>query len=96
MAQVVGRRPITVKAWVWSQVSPSEICGGQSSNVAGFSPSPLVFRCQYHSTMASYSSSSTFCSYQKDKQAKPGNLPKSNAGLDLKKRWIEITSAWCL
>jgi hypothetical protein len=32
------------------------------------------FPCQYHSTKAPYSSSSTCCRYQKDKRAKPGNL----------------------
>jgi len=28
-------------------------------------------------------------SYQKDRETKPGNLPKSGAGLDLEKHWIE-------
>ena len=32
--------------------------------------------CQYHSTDAPHSSSSTCCCYEKDKRAKPGNLPK--------------------
>ena len=54
MTQAVGWRPITVKAWVWSQVSPSEICSGQNDNVSGFSPSTSVFPCQYHSTNAPY------------------------------------------
>ena len=37
------------------------------------------FSCQSQSTKASYSPSSTCCSYQKDEWAKPGNLPKSYA-----------------
>jgi hypothetical protein len=36
------------------------------------------FPCQYNSTNAPYSSSSTCFSFQKDKRAKCGNLPKSN------------------
>ena len=35
-----------------------------------------VSPCQYHSTNAPHSSSSTCCSYLKDKRAMPGNLPK--------------------
>ena len=42
MSQAVGRCPVTLKAGVWFQVSPSEICGGQSGNVAGFSLSTSV------------------------------------------------------
>jgi hypothetical protein len=34
------------------------------------------FPCQYHSTNAPHSSSSTCCSYQRDKRANPGNLTK--------------------
>jgi hypothetical protein len=37
------------------------------------------FPCKYHPIDAPYSSSSTHCSYQKDKRAKPGNLVKSKA-----------------
>ena len=43
-----------------------------------FSPSTSLFPCQYHSANASYSSSSTRCSYQKDRRSKPGSIPKSN------------------
>jgi hypothetical protein len=39
MAQAVSRRPLTAEAWVRSQVSPCEICGGQSDTGTGFSPS---------------------------------------------------------
>jgi len=34
-----------------------------------------------------YSSSSTFCSYQMDKKAKPGNVPKSNALMEIEEHW---------
>ena len=36
---------------------------------------------QYYSTNAVYSPSSTCCCYQKDKRAKPGNLPKNNVSI---------------
>ena len=50
------------------------------------------FPCQYHSTSAPYSSSSTCCSYRTDKQAKTGNLPKYNAASKKEKKrelWVE-------
>ena len=54
-------------------------CGGQSDagkdflRVIRFSP------CQYHTTNTPNSSSSACYSYDKDKRASPGNLPKCNA-----------------
>ena len=42
----------------------------------GFSPSNFVSACLNSCTNALNSSSSTRCSYQKDKWAKSGNLPK--------------------
>jgi hypothetical protein len=52
MAQGVSRRPLTADSRVRSQVSPCGICGGQSGNGTGFSPSTSVFPCQFHSTGA--------------------------------------------
>ena len=75
----VSRRPVTAGARVRSHVRPCEICGAQSDTGTGLSPSTSVFPCQYHSTNAPYSSSSTCCSYQKDKQKKSGNLLKCSA-----------------
>jgi hypothetical protein len=78
MAEAVNRRPLTSEAQVRYQVSVCEICGEQSGTRIGFSPSISVFfPCQYHSTNAPYSSSSTCCSYQKGKDGKHENLPKS-------------------
>jgi len=42
-------------------------------------PNTSVLTCYYHSTNAVYSSSSAFCSYQKDKRAKHGKLPKKES-----------------
>ena len=37
------------------------------------------FSCHCHSTNSPHSSQSTHCSYQKDKRAKPENLPKNSS-----------------
>jgi len=76
MAQAVSHWPLTAATWVRSRV---RFCGGKSGNETGVSPSTSVFLYQYLSTNAPYSSSSTYRSYQKDKRAKPGNLPKRSA-----------------
>jgi len=47
------------------------------------------FFSEYHSTNTSYSSSAMSCSYQKDKRAKPGNLPKRNGLPEIREHGIE-------
>jgi hypothetical protein len=37
MVQAVGRRLVTAETPVWSQVSPCEVCAGQSGTKTGFS-----------------------------------------------------------
>ena len=76
MVHAVSRQPLTAEVWVRFQCSSS---GGQSDTRSGFPPSTSIFLSQYHSANAPHSSSSTCCSYQKDKLAKPGKLPKSDA-----------------
>jgi hypothetical protein len=49
--QVVSCWPLTAEA----QVSPCRTCGGQNSTEIGFSPTYLVFPCEYYSTMAPFS-----------------------------------------
>lgn len=55
----------------------------------GFSASNSVAPCQYHSTSAVYSYSCTYFSYQKDRWAKPGNLPNNVAVSEIGYHWIE-------
>jgi hypothetical protein len=74
MAEAVSHRPVTSETRKRSQVSQRENCGEGSNSRTGLSRNTSVFPCLYHSTNDSYSSSSTCCSYQKDKRAKPGNL----------------------
>jgi hypothetical protein len=54
-----------------------EICDGQSGIVTGFSTSTSVLRRQCYSINARNPYPSTHSSYQKDKRAKHGNLPKN-------------------
>jgi hypothetical protein len=55
IAQAVSRRILTAEPRVRSQVNTCGICGGQSGTGTGFSPSPSVFPCRYHSTATPYS-----------------------------------------
>ena len=67
----------------WSPLRPGfhssldrmRFCGGRSGTGAGNYQSTSAFLWQYHSAIVACSSSSTRCSYQKDKQTIPGNLP---------------------
>ena len=51
----------------------------------------FCFLCQYHSTNAPHSSSSTRCSYQKNKLFKPANLPRGNDVSKTGENWIETS-----
>jgi len=68
---------VSAEARVLSQARFCDIYGGQSGSETSFSLSTSVFPC-HHSTSVPYSSS-THCSYQKGKWAKPGNLSKGSA-----------------
>ena len=46
-------------------------------------------RVEYHSANAPHSSSSTCCSYQKDKRAKPGDLRKNKVLSKIAEHWIK-------
>ena len=78
-----------MEARVRSQVSSCEMYGGQSGTGTGFTPSTSFFPCEYHSTIASYSSSPARCSSQNNERAKPGNLSKSNAVSEIGENWLE-------
>jgi len=69
--------PLTTKAGVRFQFGPCEICGKQVA-LGQIFLEYFVFSCQYHANNAPHWSSSTRCSLQSDKRAKPGNLPKNN------------------
>ena len=79
MTQAVSRRILTADARIWSQVSPCGIYGGRSGDRRGFYPGNKVVLCHCHCTNASHSSWSTRLSNQRDKWAKPGNLPEISA-----------------
>ena len=51
MSQAVSRRPVTTETRVGSQVSPCEICGGQSGGGTGFSPSTSRSLVTVHSSL---------------------------------------------
>ena len=85
------RRPVASEARVRSHISPRVIFGKLSMGyeIFFFAPSTSVSLCQYHPTNALHLSSSTYCSYQKDKRARPGNLKKTNVLSKLEEHWIE-------
>jgi len=76
MDQAVSRWPFTAQPRVQIQITPYEMCGGQSVMATYFSLSLSVSPRHYHSTSAPYPSSSTCFSYQKERKAKPGNVSK--------------------
>ena len=87
MAQEIGRRSVTVEAWIRFQVSPFEIFGGQRCSGSGFYPSASVFRCQYRSTNAPYLSSAC-CSFEGEKRVKPSDFQIAVLTQKLE-RWVE-------
>ena len=48
MAQAVRLWPLAKEAWVLTQDTPCEICGGQSGSGRGISTSTLILPCWYH------------------------------------------------
>lgn len=89
MTQTVCRWPLIAESWVRSQFSLREIFYAQSGTGTGHSPSTWAFPYHYNSTYDAYSSSSTRCSYQKDKRATTGIFPLSNALWEIGEHWIE-------
>jgi hypothetical protein len=91
MAQAASRWTFIVEARARSQANPCNIYVEQNSTVTVLSPSTLVLPCQYHSTNAPYSSSSTSCAHHKDKWAKPGKRPKCKTLWEIGKHRIKST-----
>jgi hypothetical protein len=52
MVQAVSCQSLTTAVRVRAQVSPCDVCGGQSVTGTVFSPSSSVFTCQCYSTVA--------------------------------------------
>ena len=75
----VGRCPFTVKPGFDPRSVHMRFLVGKETLGQISSPSTKVFPCQYHFRQFSLLISHTRRFYQKDKQAKSGNLPKSNA-----------------
>jgi len=64
MVQAVSHWPVTPEVRVRSHANSCEVNGGPSGTGTGFTLSTSVLPCQYHSTNAPYSSSSTCFSYR--------------------------------
>jgi len=77
-----GRTETTTR--VRSQASPCEIYGGQIGTATGF-----VRVGRFPLSVLFHHSSSVRFSYRRDKQAKFGNLPKSNALTEIWNHWVE-------
>jgi hypothetical protein len=52
VAQAVSRQPLTADVRFRDRVGPCVIYGVRNGTRTFFSPSSLVFTCQYHSTVA--------------------------------------------
>ena len=76
-------RPLTAEVWFRFHGNLCETCGGQRG-----SGRVLPISVFYHQS-STQSSSSSCCYYQKDKGAKPGNLPKSKFISEFCECWIE-------
>jgi len=73
VAKAVRRQPLTEEAHIQFQVSPCAICGGQRVTVTSVSV-PSTSLPPVSIIPPTLHTSSQYCSYQKDKRAKPGNL----------------------
>jgi hypothetical protein len=71
----VSRRPFTAEARIKSQISPCEICAGQSVHCGRFSSEYFGFPLPIISPVLHSLSSSAPCTYQ-DKRPKPGTFQK--------------------
>lgn len=81
----------TAEARVRYLVIPCKICGGQCGTRTDFSQSTgtSVFPSLYHSTNAQFSSSLHIAvTKRKKKEAKLGNIPKSNGVSKIVGQWI--------
>ena len=96
MAQVGSHVLLTAEAWAQFQVSPRDICGGQSGTETGFSLNTFVLPCLCHSTNALHSSSSHSAPTGRANGRTLGNFQKA---MFFRKSWntkYKITFAWPL
>ena len=78
MSQAVSCRPLTAEERAQSQVSPCQICDGQSGSGTDFSSSTSVFPRQHHPINAPHSYSTLTLFLPEGPTGKARNLPKSN------------------
>ena len=69
-----GDQSPTSKTRLQSRLSPFEICYEQSDNLTDLPPSTSNLASRKNFTNAPYSSPPQYCSYHKEKWARPGNL----------------------
>ena len=81
-----SRRTLTPGVRVRFQVSPCEISGGPSGPGTGFFQ---VLRSSRVTIIPPVLDTSEYSSRQKDKRAKPGNFPESNALPEIEEHYIE-------
>ena len=90
MAQAVRRRPLTSEARVRSQVSPCEMCAGQSGTETGFSPSTSVSPRHCHATNTP-THLRLHVALSKRTNGRSLGTSKSNALSDVEELWLETS-----
>jgi hypothetical protein len=89
MAQAVSQLPLIAEAWVRSQGSPCEICGGEVALGLDWVSSTSRSPCQYHSNSAPHSSLPHVALTRRIKRRRLGSFQKGNALSQIGWHWTE-------